>query len=109
MGMPKRPRDANHLGKLIVDMAPVATPVPPSPPAAERLSASWKQIAISAGSGALVGYLALAVAPLLPGRANAAQPDPPLMIIVAEAGPDGAPVGCEGEFLTRSCRQRRTM
>src|SRR4051812_3452480 len=40
---------------------------------AEKLGrVSGRQIAISAGSGALVACLALAVAPLLPGRANAA-------------------------------------
>ncbi|HYV48717.1 MAG TPA: hypothetical protein VFA20_27855 [Myxococcaceae bacterium] len=59
---------------------------------AERFSrASWKQIAISAGSGALVGCLALAVAPLLPGRANAAPPGP-LMVMVFGPGADDAPV-----------------
>jgi len=45
---------------------------------------AWNPIAI-AGSGALVGCLALLVAPLLAG---AAQPDP-LMVIIADAGPDG--------------------
>ncbi|HYV48914.1 MAG TPA: hypothetical protein VFA20_28840 [Myxococcaceae bacterium] len=55
----------------------------------ERLGrVSWKQIAISAGSGALVGCFALLMAPLLPGRANAAaQPGPP-MVIVSGPGAD---------------------
>jgi hypothetical protein len=50
---------------------------------AERLGRiSGKQIAISAGSGALVGCLALLVMPLLPGHALAAtQPGPPVVII----------------------------
>src|SRR5688572_1441986 len=50
---------------------------------AERLGrTSGKQIAISAGSGALVGCLALLVMPLLSGRADAAfQPGPPVVIV----------------------------
>src|SRR5688572_28096524 len=50
---------------------------------AERLGrTSGKQIAISAGSGALVGCLALLVMPLLSGHALAAtQPGPPMVII----------------------------
>jgi hypothetical protein len=57
---------------------------------AERLGrTSGKQIAISAGSGALVGCLALVtLAPLLVG---ATQPGP-FLVIIADAGPDGAPV-----------------
>jgi hypothetical protein len=66
---------------------------------AEKLRrASLVQIAISAGSGALVACLALAVAPLLPGRANAAQAGP-LLVIVADAGPDGSPVRFDPESL----------
>lgn len=58
---------------------------------AERFGrVSRKQIAIFAGSGALVGCcLALAVAPLLPGRANAAfQAGPPVVIVSATAADD---------------------
>ena len=36
MGMPKRPRDANKLGKLIVDLATGATPAPTRPQAGSR-------------------------------------------------------------------------
>jgi len=36
MGMPKRPRDTNQLGKLIVDMATGATPAAPKPKAGSR-------------------------------------------------------------------------
>src|SRR5262245_33374315 len=47
--------------------------------------AFWTRIAI-AGSGALVGCLAVLVAPLLPGRAAAAvQPGPPVIIIPGAA------------------------
>ncbi|HYV43709.1 MAG TPA: hypothetical protein VFA20_02565 [Myxococcaceae bacterium] len=56
---------------------------------AERFRrASWRPIIISAGSGALVGCLALLVAPLLAG---AAQPGP-LMVMVFGPGADEAPV-----------------
>src|SRR5687767_14526791 len=67
---------------------------------AERFGrAVWKPIFISAGSGALVGCLALLLgAPLFPGRANAAQAGP-LMIIVADAGPDGSPVSFDPRSL----------
>jgi hypothetical protein len=64
---------------------------------AERFGrASWKPIFISAGSGALVGCLVLlVVAPLLPGRANAAvQPGPPVVIIPGAAA-DGSPLWFE--------------
>ncbi len=54
-------------------------------PAKKRIGrAVWTRIAI-AGSGALVGCLAVLVAPLLPIRANAAQPGPPVLIISATA------------------------
>ena len=60
---------------------------------AERLGrTSWKQIAISAGSGALVGCLALAVAPLLPVRASAAQAGSLAVMVPAMAAPDQSPV-----------------
>jgi len=49
---------------------------------------SWKQIAISAGSGAFVGCLALAVAPLLPGRAHAAAQPGPLVVILPATAAD---------------------
>jgi len=45
---------------------------------------SWRPVAVTAASGALVGCLVLLVA-------GAARPGP-LMVIVADAGPDGAPV-----------------
>jgi len=60
---------------------------------AEKLGrVSWKQIAISAGSGALVGCLALAVAPLLPVRASAAQAGSLAVMVPAMAAPDQSPV-----------------
>ncbi|HEY8209225.1 MAG TPA: hypothetical protein VIG99_17165 [Myxococcaceae bacterium] len=52
---------------------------------------SWKQIAISAGSGAFVGCFALLLAPFLPIRANAAQPGP-LVVIVPATGADQSSV-----------------
>jgi len=64
---------------------------------AERFGrAAWKPIAI-AGSGALVGCLALLVAPLLAG---AVQPGPPVVIIPGAAA-DGSPLWFEpGALLT---------
>jgi len=62
---------------------------------AEKLSrVSGRQIAISAGSGALVGCFALLLtAPLLPGRAKAAaQPGPLAVMVPAMAAPDHSPV-----------------
>jgi len=52
---------------------------------------SWKPVAITAGSGALVGCLAVLVAPLLTG---AAQPGPPVVIIPGAAA-DGSPLWFE--------------
>src|SRR5688572_4308588 len=55
---------------------------------AERFGrAAWKPIAI-AGSGALVGCLAVLVAPLLPGRAEAAFQPGPLVVIVPAIAED---------------------
>ena len=71
---------------------------------AERFRrASWKPIAITAGSGAFVGCLAVLLAPLLPGRANAAvQPGPPVIIIPGAAA-DGSPLWFEpGALLALS-------
>jgi len=64
---------------------------------------SWRPVAISAGSGALVACLALLVAPLLPGRADAAvQPGPPVVIIPGAAA-DGSPLWFEpGALLVLS-------
>jgi hypothetical protein len=45
---------------------------------------SWRPVAVTAASGALVGCLVLLAA-------GAARPGP-LMVIIADAGPDGAPV-----------------
>ena len=57
--------------------------------------ASWKPIAITAGSGAFVGCLAVLLAPLLPGRADAAvQPGPPVLIVFGPAA-DDSPVWFE--------------
>jgi hypothetical protein len=62
--------------------------------------ASWKQIIITAGSGALVGCLALILlAPLLPGRARAAAQPGPLVIIMPDAGPEASPVRFEPGIL----------
>jgi len=68
-------------------------------PAKKRLGrAIWTRIAV-AGSGALVGCLAVLAAPLFAG---AAQPGP-LVLIVADAGPDGSPVRFEpGSLLAIS-------
>jgi len=58
-------------------------------PLAEKLSwASWKQIAISAGSGALAACFALLLAPFLPGRADAAAEPGPLVVIVPAIAAD---------------------
>ena len=50
----------------------------------------WKQLAITAGSGALVGCLVVLLgAPLLPGRALAApQAGPPMVVVFSPAGDD---------------------
>jgi hypothetical protein len=68
---------------------------------AERFGrTSGKQIAISAGSGALVGCcLALAVAPLLPVRADAATQPGPLVVIIPDGALDGSPLRFEPESL----------
>src|SRR4051812_38875136 len=55
----------------------------------------WARIAVTAASGALVGCLALLVAPLL---ASATQPGP-LMLIVAGAGPNGSTVSFDPRSL----------
>jgi hypothetical protein len=63
---------------------------------AERLGrTSGKQIAISAGSGALVGCLALLVAPLLAG---AARPEP-FVLVLPGAGADGSTVSFDPRSL----------
>lgn len=62
--------------------------------------ASWKLVAISAGSGALV---ALLLVPLLSAHARTVPPPGPLVVVVADAGPDGSPVRFEpGSLLTLS-------
>jgi len=60
---------------------------------AERLGrTSWKQIAISAGSGTLMGCLVLLLAaPLLAGRADAAVQPGPLVVIVPRPAADHSP------------------
>jgi len=55
----------------------------------------WARIAVTAASGALVGCLALLVAPLLAG---ANQPGP-LVLIVAGAGPNGSTVSFDPRNL----------
>jgi len=65
--------------------------------------ASWKPIAITAGSGAFVGCLAVLLAPLLPGRANAAVQAGPPVIIIPGAAADGSPLWFEpGALLALS-------
>jgi len=60
---------------------------------AERLGrTSWKQIAISAGSGALVGCLAVLVAPLLLGSTAAAAQPGPLVVIIPATAADYSPM-----------------
>ncbi len=67
---------------------------------AEKLGrVSRKQIAISAGSVALVGGLVLLLgAQLLPRRANAAQPGP-FVLVLPGAGPDGSTVSFDPRSL----------
>jgi len=61
-------------------------------PLAEKLGrVSWKQIAISAGSGALVGCFALLLAPFLPGRADAAAEPGPFVVIIPRPAADHSP------------------
>src|SRR3954466_9036778 len=83
----------------------------PPPPASQRIAQRafrflrrlaerfgrvfWARIAVTAASGALVGCLALLVAPLL---ASATQPGP-LMLIVAGAGPNGSTVSFDPRSL----------
>ena len=60
---------------------------------AERLArASWRPIAISAGSGAVVACFALLLAPLLPARADAAGG---AVVIIPGAAADGSPLWFE--------------
>jgi len=62
---------------------------------AERFGrAAWKPIAI-AGTGALVGCLALLVAPLLAGAAQLG----PLVVVLPGAGPDGSTVSFDPRGL----------
>jgi len=55
----------------------------------------WTRIAVTAASGALVGCLAVLVAPLLAG---AAQPGP-LVLVLPGAGPDGSTVSFDPRSL----------
>src|SRR4051812_24350782 len=63
---------------------------------AERVGRlSWRPVAVTAASGALVGCLVLLVAPLLAG---ATQPGP-LVLVLPGAGPDGSTVSFDPRGL----------
>jgi len=85
---------------------PPQRPSPASPPAdrSTRLQVPakeplrepfWTRIAVTAASGALVGCLALLVAPLLAG---ATQPGP-LVLVLPGAGPNGSTVSFDPRNL----------